>query len=77
MIARETELSPIRQSEFLEQVARLDTIAKIAMIPDDFEGSAARLRELSDETYTDLIETSIDLAADSEPLTDEPRAYQF
>lgn len=77
MVRELAEQEGISQNEFLEQAAEHEVIARGAMMADDLERAATRLRELSDEAYADLVEASIVAAADSESLTDEPRAYQF
>lgn len=77
MVRELAEHEGISQNEFLEQAAEHEVIARGAMVADDLERIAARLREISDEAYEDLVEASINAAADSEALADEPRAYQF
>lgn len=77
MVRELSEHEGISQNEFLEQAAEHEVIARGAMVADDLERIATRLREISDEAYEDLVEASINAAADSEALSDEPRAYQF
>jgi hypothetical protein len=77
MVRELAEHEGISQNEFLEQAAEHEVIARGAMVADDLERIATRLREISDAAYDDLIEASIIAAAESEALADEPRAYQF
>ena len=77
MVRELAEHEGISQNEFLEQAAEHEVIARGAMVADDLERIATRIREMSEAAYDDLIEASIIAAAESETLADEPRAYQF
>lgn len=71
------ERDGISQNELLEQAAEHEVIARGALLADELEASAQRLRALTSSTMADRIARSIDAFVAAEALADPIRPRQI
>ena len=67
------EREGISQNELLEQAAEHEVVARGALLVEELEASAARLRTLTAAAYKSLVESSLDDFAGGESLPDPLR----
>lgn len=71
------EREGISQNELLEQAAEHEVVARGALLVEELEASAARLRTITASAHRSLVESSLDNFAKGESLPDPLRPRQI